>query len=207
MNKKKGRNMKNPFDLSSLLDSLNEDEYKERLKKELLKLDNKSIELFREDRHLFQRIHRDFIVKNGFTKMDYGILKLKMHMYHEEKKEFRQKYQRIDKFLLSWDHPKDQFHIMEMYIRKIGRNIKKMKDFHEWVVDIMDTKKIEQTMKSLKIKEPPIISNVKVSKEFEKNDDFPQSGKSRSFWSVENRPKKDDMYISPASSIDFTREE
>ena len=183
MNKKKGRNMKNPFDLSNLLDSLNEHEYKDRLKKELLKLDNKSVELIREERPLFRRIHSDFIVKNGFTKMEYGILKLKIHMYHEEKKEFRQKHERIEKFLLSWDHPKDQFHIMEMYIRKMGRNIQKMKDFHEWVVDIMDTKKMEQNLKSLKIhKDPPIISDVKVSKEF------------------------DNMYISPASSIDFTKE-
>ena len=138
-----------PFNLSKLLDSLNESEYKERLQKEMIKLEEKSIDIIRDERNIFQRIHKDFIVKNGFTKMEYGILKLKMHIYHEEKREFRIKYQKVEKFIKTMDHPKDQYYIMEMLIRKMGRNVQKMKDFQEWVDDIMDTKKMEREMKRL----------------------------------------------------------
>ena len=104
-------------------------------------------------------------------------------MYHEEKREFRVKHQKVEKYLKTWENPKDQYYMMEMYIRKMGRNIQKMKDFHEWVIDMMDTKKMEQNMKTLRVKDPPMISELKVSKEF------------------------DHMYISPESSIDFTKRE
>ncbi len=143
---------KDPFDLSKLLDSLNESEYKEKLKKDMLKLEERSIELIRVERGLFPKIQKDFIVKNGFTKMDYGILKLKMHMYHEEKKDFRMKYQKVNTFLSTSDHSKEQFYLMDMYVRKMGRNLQKMKDFHEWVEEMIETKKMEREMKKLSMK-------------------------------------------------------
>ncbi len=141
-----------PFDLSKLLHSLNESEYKDRLKKEMIKLEEKSIEIIREERKILQKIHKDFIAKNGFTKMEFGIMKLKMHMYYEEKREFRIKYQKVEKFLMTSDHPNDQYYIMEMLIRKMGRNVQKMKDFHEWVEDMIEQKRIDREMKRLSLK-------------------------------------------------------
>lgn len=143
---------RDPFDLSKLFDSLNESEYKDRLKKEMLKLEERSIEIIREERKIIQKIHKDFIAKNGFTKMEFGIMKLKMHMYYEEKREFRVKYQKVDKFLITSDHPNDQYYMMEMLIRKMSRNVQKMKDFHEWVEDIIEQKRMDREMKRLSLK-------------------------------------------------------
>jgi hypothetical protein len=142
---------KDSFDFKNMLSSLNEFEYKEKIKKEVSVIEERSYEWIRAERKLFLRIRQEFTSKNGFTKMEYGILKLKMHIYQEEKKEYRSKYQHIQTFLETSDHEKDQFYKMEMYMRKMGRCMQKIRDFHEWVEEMIDTKKIEREMKKLHV--------------------------------------------------------
>ena len=158
------REMKrDPFDLKDLLSSLNEHEYKDKLKKDICKLEERSIEIWNVERRLFLRIQKEFTMKNGFTRMEYGILKLKIHIYQEEKKSFRNKYKKILEYLQTWDHPKEKYYIMEMDVRKMGRNIQKMKDFQEWVIEMMDTKKIEREMKKMNL--IPIVLEKNISEE------------------------------------------
>ncbi len=142
---------KDPFDLKELLSSLDEHEFKDKLRKNVSELEEKKIEIINGERKLFLRIHKEFTMKNGFTKIEHGILKLKMHIYQEEKKSFRMKYQKIFHFLQTWDHSKEKYYIMEMELRKMKRNIQKMKDFHEWIEEIIDRKKVEQEFKKINI--------------------------------------------------------
>ncbi len=73
-------------------------------------------------------------------KKDIGMIKLKMHFYHEEKREYRQLKKEIETYLYETNDKKDgEIH---RKLVKIQKNLNKMKMNVEYVNNMMDIEEL-----------------------------------------------------------------